>query len=223
MLRLAVVVAGDGARADVDVGADRRRRRGTTGGSTFEPGAERRLLQLDEVADLGALAHRPSRAGGERRADRRAICNPRTNDHAEVVDRARDRRSPSRRCGRAPGSRRPTRSASRPSMTTPGMDHRVGADLHVGIDVGRGRVDERDAGGHQFFVLLLSHEPAHLRQFRPAVDAADLLRVRRRPAFRPAASAGGRCRRDRSGRTRPARSATAMPRSASNSGARSKA
>ena len=57
------------------------------------------------------------------------------------------------------------------------MNHRVGADLDVGVDVGRGRVDERDPGGHQLFVLVLSHDPAHFRQFGAAVDAADFLRV----------------------------------------------
>ena len=57
------------------------------------------------------------------------------------------------------------------------MDHRVGADLDVRIDVGRGRIDERDAGGHQFFVLLLSHDSAHFRQFGAAVDAPDFLGV----------------------------------------------
>ena len=46
------------------------------------------------------------------------------------------------------------------------MDHRVGADLTSGLDVGRRRVDERHAGGHQFFVLLLSHDFAHFRQLR---------------------------------------------------------
>src|SRR5687767_14438094 len=56
VLLLAVVVAGDGPRADVDVIAD--------GGVAeirqvihLRSGAERRLLQFDEVADLGALAH----------------------------------------------------------------------------------------------------------------------------------------------------------------------
>ena len=35
-----------------------------------------------------------------------------------------------------------------------GMDHGVGADRDVGVHVGRGRIHDRDAGGHQFFVLL---------------------------------------------------------------------
>ena len=55
------------------------------------------------------------------------------------------------------------------------VDHGVGADLDVRIDVGRGRIDQGDARRHELFVLLLSHEPAYLRQLRSAVDAADFL------------------------------------------------
>ena len=62
-------------------------------------------------------------------------------------------------------------------MMTPGMDDRVGSDLDVGIDVRRGRIDKRHPGRHEFFVLLLSHEPAHLRELRAAVDAPDFLWV----------------------------------------------
>ncbi|MNC89288.1 hypothetical protein D3C83_51980 [compost metagenome] len=58
-----------------------------------------------------------------------------------------------------------------------GMDDRVGADLHVRIDVGRGGVDQRDASRHQFLVLLLSQHRAHFRQLRSAVDSADFLRI----------------------------------------------
>ena len=54
------------------------------------------------------------------------------------------------------------------------MDDRVRPDLDFRIDVGRGRIDDGDAGRHQFFVLVLSHEPAHFREFGPAVDAANL-------------------------------------------------
>ena len=55
MLLLAVVVAGDGAGADVDLLADRRVAEiGEVVG--LRPAAERRLLQLDEVADVRVLA-----------------------------------------------------------------------------------------------------------------------------------------------------------------------
>jgi hypothetical protein len=57
------------------------------------------------------------------------------------------------------------------------MDHRVRPDFDVRADVGRRRVDQGHAGGHQFFVLLLSHKPAHFRQFGAAVDPADFLRI----------------------------------------------
>ena len=61
----AVVVAGDRAGADVDVCADRRV---AEVGQVIDlrPGAERGLLQLDEVADLGAFADRRSRAADAR-------------------------------------------------------------------------------------------------------------------------------------------------------------
>ena len=85
-LCLAVVVAGDRAGPDVDVGADRRV---AEVGQVIRlrPGAQRRLLQLDEVADLAPLANHGFRPQMSERPDRRPICNPRTNDEAEVVDR----------------------------------------------------------------------------------------------------------------------------------------
>ena len=58
-----------------------------------------------------------------------------------------------------------------------GVYHRISANLDVRVDVGRGRIDNGHAGRHQLFVLLLSHEGAHFRQFSAAVDAADFLRV----------------------------------------------
>ena len=57
------------------------------------------------------------------------------------------------------------------------MDDGVSADFHVGVDVGRGRIDERDPGRHQLFVLVLSHDPAHFREFCAAVNASDFIRV----------------------------------------------
>ena len=55
------------------------------------------------------------------------------------------------------------------------VDHGVGADLDVRIDVGCGRIDQGDARRHELFVLLLSHEPAYLRQLSSAVNASDFL------------------------------------------------
>jgi hypothetical protein len=42
------------------------------------------------------------------------------------------------------------------------VDHRVRPDLHIGVDVGGGRVDQRDAGGHQLFIFLLADHTADL-------------------------------------------------------------
>ena len=57
------------------------------------------------------------------------------------------------------------------------VNHRVGADLDPRIDVRRGRIDQRDAGGHQFLVLLLSDHRADLGELGAAVDAANLARM----------------------------------------------
>ncbi len=55
------------------------------------------------------------------------------------------------------------------------MDHRIGTDLHIRIDIRRGRVLDRHAGCHQLFVLLLPHDAAYLRQLGVAVDAKHLV------------------------------------------------
>ena len=73
-----------------------------------------------------------------KRSDRRAFCNPRTNDQAEVVDR------------HAIGNFRVADANVRLDLAgraDPRVSfddhtrvyHRVGADLDVGVDVGRGR------------------------------------------------------------------------------------
>ena len=55
--------------------------------------------------------------------------------------------------------------------------------VDVGVDVGRRRILDRDAGRHQRVVFLLSHDSAHFRQLRAAVDAANLVGVRDRHGF----------------------------------------
>ena len=167
-----VVVAGDRARADVHVGTDCRvaEVREMIG---LRARPERGLLQLHEISDLCALADDCFRPQMRKRPDRRALCNPRTNDQAEVVDGRHGRRFPNPTMRTWPwiSQAEPIRRLSLDDHTW--MYHRVGAHLHVGVDVGRGRVDDRDAGGHQFFVLRLSHDSAHFREFRAAVDAPD--------------------------------------------------
>ncbi len=58
-----------------------------------------------------------------------------------------------------------------------GMDHGVRAHDHAFVDVSGGRILDRDARGHQFFVLFLSHDAARFCQFRPAVDSAGLVGI----------------------------------------------
>ena len=55
------------------------------------------------------------------------------------------------------------------------VNHGVGPDCDVGVDVGGGRVDQRDAGGHQLFIFLLADHAADLCELGSAVDAADLV------------------------------------------------
>ena len=74
VLGCAVVVAGDGAGADVDIRADR----GIAEiGQVVGLGAraERRLLELDEVADVRLLADVGVRPQVRERADARAGCD----------------------------------------------------------------------------------------------------------------------------------------------------
>ena len=48
-------------------------------------------------------------------------------------------------------------------------------DDDIGVDVGGRGIDQRDAGGHELFVLLLADHGADLCKFGTAVDAADFV------------------------------------------------
>src|ERR1043166_8361061 len=170
-----VVVAGDRARPDVHLGPDRRVAEvGEVIG--FRPGPHRRLLQLHEIADLCPFAHHAFGAQMRERTDRCALCNTRTDDEAEIqnygfvgdfrvnnADVSLD----------LAGGADPGVSLERDTR----MDDCVGADFDVRFDVGRGRVDDGDAGCHEFFVLCLSHDSTHFRELGAAVDAPNLLWV----------------------------------------------
>ena len=74
MLVDAVVVAGDRACPDVDVGPDCRIAQiGQMIG--LGPGPEVGLLQLDEVADFGLFTNRGLGPQVSERTDRRPVCN----------------------------------------------------------------------------------------------------------------------------------------------------
>ena len=60
------------------------------------------------------------------------------------------------------------------------MDDRVGADLDLRIHVGRRRIVNRHAGGHQRLVLCLSHDSTHCREVDAAVDSPNFVGVRDR-------------------------------------------
>ena len=63
------------------------------------------------------------------------------------------------------------------------VNHCVGTDLHVGVDICGGRIFNRDPGSHQLFVLRLSHDAAYLCQLGAAIDAAHLVGVFERHRF----------------------------------------
>ena len=76
-----------------------------------------------------------------------------------------------------------TRGANlrRPFQEHARVDHRIGSDNDVAVDVGGGRVNQRDTCGHQLFVLLLADHGTDLGKFCAAVDAANLFRALDRP------------------------------------------
>ena len=175
MLFLPIVVARDGSRPDVHVGADGRI---AEVGQVVRLGAgpHRRFLQFDEITDLGAFAD--IRVGPQmgKRADRRPIGNPRTNDEAKIVNRnpfgqyrVADPDVAVNLTGRA--------DFCLPLENHARVNHGVRSDLDVFLDIRRRRIDDGDAGRHQLFVLRLSHDRAYFRELRPAVDAPDLLRI----------------------------------------------
>ena len=116
----AVVVAGNGAGADVDALADRRVAEVRQMiGLGLRP--ERRLLQLDEVADVRVRRPPPTPDADARtaRCARRASTRESTSNAViENRDVVANRRV--RRCGSPPGSRSARRSTSCPARITPG-------------------------------------------------------------------------------------------------------
>ena len=63
------------------------------------------------------------------------------------------------------------------------VQNRVRANRHLGIDVSRRRILDRDAGGHEALILRLSHDATHCRELDAAVDALDFFRMSHRLGF----------------------------------------
>ena len=61
------------------------------------------------------------------------------------------------------------------------MDHGVGTDDDIAVDIGGRRINQRDTCGHQLFVLLLANHGTDLGKLCAAVDAANLFRALDRP------------------------------------------
>src|SRR5438309_3390176 len=143
----AVVVAGDRPGADVhrladgrvaDVGEMRHLR----------PPADRRFLQLDEVADLGVRPHvREGPQVAERSED-----GPRLDDRLRqhAVGQERDPVAEPAPVEVAAGA--DDALGAHPGLPLehdPRLEHRVRTDLHRVVDVGRGGVEDGDPLGHQ--------------------------------------------------------------------------
>ena len=228
MLVRAVVVAGDGAGADVAVGADLRVAQvGQVRGLATPP--EPRLLDLDEVADLGALGseHRAGAQVGERARRWRRRPGGCPSSDAVVVDARRRGPAPTSLSRRARSGRRSPRPArTRPRSARPGRSRcrarRARADRSR---CAPGRAASRPCV-HQLGRLARVQRARRPGQLGARVHAQDLVGVVVDVARPPVSPAGDqRARRRRSGSTRPARCpaaacaarAAARPRSRSRS------
>jgi len=137
---------------------------------------QRRLLELDEITNTRRFPDLGVRPQVRERSDPGAMRDGRSVNDAVVVDEhvVADR-----------GVDNPDSGVQLASGADDGasleddawVNHGVGTDGHVGVDIGRCRVLDGDTGGHQLFVLALSHDPSDLRQFGLAVDPANFVRV----------------------------------------------
>ena len=177
----AVVVARDGSGADVHVRADRRVAE-IAEVHRLRSGAEHRLLQLDEVADPRALGDDGVVSQVRERTDARLVRHRGVRDHAVVVNRhaVADARIDDAHAAVDLAAAADRRLAFERHA---GMDDRVASDVDMRIHVGRRRILNRDAGGHQLLVLRLSHDSAHCRQLEAAVDSPDFVGVRHGQRF----------------------------------------
>ena len=84
--------------------------------------------------------------------------------------------------------------AGRAAKHAAGLDRGVGADLDVGVDPGRGGVDDRDAGEHVAVGDAAARLGGRERQVGAVVDAEVRRRIggrRRRSAERPSSRSSG--------------------------------
>ena len=147
MLPLAVVIARDRARADVDAAPDRRVAKiGQV--VRLRAGAEHRLLELDEVADARVLPQIGAGPQVRERADdgprgKRGLGHHTEVEHRHAIGKRRvdDAHASMDRAPRADGRLALEEHA--------GMDRRPGPDPHGRADVGGVRIDDGDAGGGQ--------------------------------------------------------------------------
>ena len=72
-----------------------------------------------------------------------------------------------------------------PSKLHVGLDHRVGRNLHVGINHAGCRIEHRDAVRHQLAALRQPHLVVDVGQFGAGIPAQNFARVRRLPCHHP--------------------------------------
>ena len=149
-----VVVAGDRPRADVDLGTNRRIAE-IRQMIDLRLGSKCGFLQLYERSYVRFRPDGGFRSQVGERTDRGTVGNVCADDHAEIFhgDVTAERRVGDSHIRLDLAGRADLRVAFENDRW---MNHGVRADLHVLIDVCGTRINERDPGGHEFLVLLLS-------------------------------------------------------------------
>ena len=171
----AVVVARDGARAEVHVGAQR----GVADVGEMRhlgAAADLRLLQLDEVADLRPRADMARRAQVAEGSERHVVLH-----HRLVQDAVGPQRHAVAEAARAHAGARAHDALGAdhrvPLERDAGIEDGVGADLDRVVDIGARGIEHGDAVGHQPVQDAPAHDPRHVGELLPVVHAEALAGV----------------------------------------------
>ena len=183
MFRLAVVVAGDRAGADVDLLADRRvaQIREVIG---LGPAAEPRLLELDEIPDASVGFDLRPGPDVRERSDRRPRADGRVRDDRVIENRhaVADRRVRQADVGVQPAAganrRPPLKCRSR-------TDDRIRADRDAVVDGRAGRIFEGRSSQHDGAVLPGTHHCRDLGEIHAGVHAPQFRGVVEQKGFHP--------------------------------------
>src|SRR5664280_2745334 len=164
----AIVIAGDGARPDVDAFANFGVAKigEVVGLGTF---AQPRLLGLHEVADVRAFANVAPGPQMRVRSELRAVAH-----HGIFQNAARPNQNSVADFAVGDDGVRPNTAVGADlglaNELDERLDHSVRANFNVGIDVARLGTEDGRAGQHQLAGLLIAKLGVQLRQFDPRVD-----------------------------------------------------